>query len=101
MSDKMQNQIEAIMDKFDFDRVQKIMKASNWQWATGEGDEKELPSGNDIRRSARRMLNRVIIEKLATISSGGFTAMKIKNKQGEQLVLFFGVDSLDVDFEDW
>jgi hypothetical protein len=93
---KLDEQIDTIMDEFDFDRVLEIMAACNWGWSTGEGDETEIPSGNEIRKTARRMLKQTVEEKHSLMSSGGFTVMKIRGR----LYLFFGVDSTSIEFAD-
>jgi len=93
---KLDEQIDTIMDEFDFDRVHEIMVACKWGWSTGEDDDLEVPSGNEIRRTARRMLKQAVEEKHALVSSGGFTVIKVK----DTLALFFGVDSTSIEFAD-
>jgi hypothetical protein len=92
---KLDEQIDAIMDEFDFDRVKEMMTYCQWGWSTGEGDETEVPSGNDIRRTARRLLKRLVEEDCRINSTGGFTALKLN----DALYLFWGVDSVDIEIE--
>jgi len=94
MNHKLHEQIEKIMDEFDFDSVRDLMVASKWKWSTGEGDEKEVPNGNEIRKSAWRMLKQTVNEDHAIMSSGGFAVMKLN----DTLYLFFGVDSTLIEF---
>jgi hypothetical protein len=96
MNHKLHEQIEKIMDEFDFDRVRELMVASKWKWATGEDDEKVVPNGNEIRREAWRMLKQTVNENQAMINSGGFTVIKLN----DTLYLFFGVDSTSIEFAD-
>lgn len=48
-----QEDIEDILDEFDFHKVQKAMEALNWTWATSDG----VPTIGELRRCARRLLN--------------------------------------------
>lgn len=91
MKTKYKTQIKNIMDNFDFDRVVEIMICVNWRWRD------EIPSTDEIRKTAEGLLKEVVNDKLRFASSGGFTAFKYKGK----LDLFFGVDSLiitDIDY---
>ena len=61
--------INEIMNEFDFDKVQRTMKALNWKWASVSG----VPTTGDIRRRARAQL-REAVERKTRASSGGLVA---------------------------
>ena len=67
----MQEQIDNIMDNFDFSRVLKAMRALNWEWGAG-GSEHE-PDEAELRREARRLLKNAW-DHSATFACGGFWA---------------------------
>lgn len=67
----MQEQIDNIMDNFDFSRVLKAMRALNWEWGSC-GTEHE-PDETELRREARRLL-KFAWDHSTTFSCGGFWA---------------------------
>lgn len=84
-----------IMDRFDFDRVRRVMEALNWTW----WDSPEVPSLNRLRGTADELLEGVIHHWLRTgedrsHATGGFEA-RIRNirDQSPELVLLFIVGS--------
>ena len=66
----IQEQIDNIMDSFEFDKVVKMMEATNWTWASVNG----IPTEQDLRRAARERL-RDAVESGAS-SCGGFRARR-------------------------
>ena len=67
----MQEQIDNIMDNFDFSRVLKTMRALDWEWGSC-GTEHE-PDEAELRREARRLL-KASWEHASTMACGGFWA---------------------------
>jgi hypothetical protein len=45
------DQIDEIMDYFDFDRVHKVMTLINWRW--GLGQDAHVPDKRELRSTAR------------------------------------------------
>jgi hypothetical protein len=83
----IQEQIDEIMDSFDFQKVHKIMEAINWRW-----HEEGVPDVYSLRTLARKHLKEAV-EIKGAISSGGFTAAYTENKEPwVRLELYFGVD---------
>jgi hypothetical protein len=87
----LNNQMDEIMDTFDFDKVNKMMCAVDWKWATTEN---EVPDQYELRKSARRLMKQAIAgEDCAT---GGFRAWVIDGKDNNgpwtRLNLMFGED---------
>lgn len=68
MTDKQFEAIESIMDNFDFDKVQKVMEFLNWKWVSTENG---IPSVQELRSQARRLIKEAIEEKVR-IATGGF-----------------------------
>lgn len=71
------NDIEDILDEFDFHKVQTAMKALNWKYFYSEGD---CPTIAELRRVARSLLQNA--DKAPTCptwptSSGGFEVTRI------------------------
>ena len=67
----MQEQIDNIMDNFDFSRVLKTMRALDWEWGSC-GTEHE-PVETELRREARRLLKNAW-DHSTTFACGGFWA---------------------------
>lgn len=74
----MQEQIEDILDNFDFDKVKKVMDHLQWLWFDTVG----VPEISDLRKHARRLLTEVGEEVMknneipaeSNIATGGFRA---------------------------
>jgi len=67
-----QNQIDDIMDNFDFRKVLRTMRLLEWKWADVEGKRK-VPEERHLRSTARCLLKRAAAEKVVA-GSGGFVA---------------------------
>ena len=73
-----QDKIDDIMDNFNFNKVETIMKATNWTWASTHG----VPVEHELRKQARELLKSVsqhYVSELGfryAISTGGFKATK-------------------------
>ena len=91
----IQEQIDEVMDSFDFASVEKIMAALDWKWATGEGNKNEIPDEYEIRRSARNRMRDAATAGYS--SSGGFSARLIEGvENGKAWLLMdlqFGIHS--------
>jgi hypothetical protein len=85
----IQEQIDEIMDSFDFETVNKIMEALNWEW-----NDEGVPDVYSLRTSARKHLKTAAEIKGAS-SSGGFTANYTESKSWVRLELYFGLDSIN------
>jgi len=81
------NKIDEVMDMFDFARVLQIFRALKWHW--GYGEDAHIPEEHELRDTARGLLKKLKKEKLALISSGGFTARKVGKKD---ISLSFGIE---------
>ena len=82
-----QEQIDDIMDSFDFDAVSKCMAILEWGWASENGvDIKKVPDIFEIKKEARRLLRSV---NVGSIETGGF---KVSIDEDNCLTLEFIVD---------
>jgi hypothetical protein len=71
--------IDLVMDRFDFEKTQKMMVAVNWCWShtPQEGGMLKVPCLKRVRHSARSLLERLVKEPQKTaIATGGFIAQK-------------------------
>ena len=81
-----QEQIDNILDEFNFERIHDMMEAVGWTW--GSPPEAFVPEVGDLRKAARKHLQSLRTTGLS--ASGGFTAL---NDDGV-LNLFWGEDSM-------
>lgn len=85
----MQEQIDDILDNFDFEIVKKTMDALHWLWYDTIG----VPEISDLRKHARRILNEVgnqvmnnnEIPAEAGIGTGGFAARAYRYADTEKI----------------
>jgi len=63
----LNNQVNEIMDSFNFRQVESVMQHLNWTWK----DSKTPPDEYEIRREARSLMN-VAIQSGESVSTGGF-----------------------------
>lgn len=88
----IQEQIDEIMDTFDFDDVHQIMVHRNWTWGSDEG----VPSKVEIRVAARERMKDAT--KTGFSSTGGFTAILQDCPDGDdgpfvRMTLYFGLST--------
>lgn len=86
------SQINAILDRFDFEKVHRAMQVLDWRWHTTEQGMNQVPSRVDLRRSAREMLSQLsTMPKTRYMSTGGFV---VRREVGGALSLAFEVDAV-------
>jgi len=69
--DPLHEQIERILDGFDFDRVKRVMEFLEWRW---QRERYDLPTYNELRKAAKTMLQDVAQESDRAQFSGGLEA---------------------------
>jgi hypothetical protein len=93
----LQEQMDEIMDSFEFDKVLSVMQHLNWEWM-----DYGVPDEYEIRQSARRTMKSAI-ECNGTSGTGGFTAIVDDNTEEKwvRLSLYFGFGTINdgVDYE--
>lgn len=75
-----QQQIEKILEVFDFEKVRAYMASTDWEWGSDKGEE-EIPSVDILKSTARRLLE----ECVDYTSTGGLHVIEI---YGELDLLF-------------
>lgn len=90
MEQHFQDQIDHILDNFDFDKTHRVMTLLNWAW-NGEANP---PSTDRLFDAAHTMLYFVAKHeaKTTSVSTGGFEARKT---DGYRLGLYFTVEEVD------
>jgi len=63
--------IEDLLDKFDFNKVQKAMQVLDWKWASAENG---VPTIYELRKTARGILKDAYETGVTEVSIGGFSA---------------------------
>lgn len=97
MTDSEAKAIDKIMEEFEFSYVQEAMSKMNWVWATGGLDSTfHVPTINQLRTTAHRLLVDVVEEGHTYHSTGGFVATLNK---GRYLTLQFVLKSEETDIQ--
>ena len=86
MTDDRYQQIDEIIDKFDFNKVFIAMQVLDWQWVesgnhTGASSSKSVPTIARMKASARDLLYKSINCKIT--GSGGFEARYYPSVDGD------------------
>ena len=72
--DKVEKILDSIMDNFDFKKVHEVMEFLNWKWAKIDGDG--IPTVDDLRDEAARLLWDLVNSNNEVIATGGFYVQK-------------------------
>ncbi len=87
----LNNQVDEIMDSFDFRKVESVMQHLNWIWK----DSKTTPDEYEIRQEARSLM-RMAIKQDESVSTGGFIVNLISGEENVEkwarIDLAFAVD---------
>ena len=77
---KKEEQINIILNDFDFNKIHSVMKFLDWRYIYS-GNTRKVPSQDDIRNIARTCLEKVAYSKdeIDNFALGGFVADKIEN----------------------
>lgn len=86
-------QMNMIMERFDFGRVQRTMEALNWGWM----GEQAPPSMRDIKSTAEDVMRWAVSgytegAPFYSTGTGGFTALILRYDAGPRLELNFNVE---------
>jgi hypothetical protein len=90
-------EIDDIMERFDWERVQRTMKALNWTWARSHPD---VPTIDQLKSTARECLEQVVRTYKESpgwnfVATGGFYARIYDFKAGNtELNLAFEVETV-------
>lgn len=64
--------IQYIIENFNFEKVHKVMELLNWTWLMSN----DVPTIDELKKSATRLLNDICKEDFDTSSTGGFKVTK-------------------------
>ena len=90
----------ASMDKFNFDRVAKVMKCLDWQWAECSYG---VPSADEIRNhvenSIMQAIDGILDEKSDRyfVSSGGIEVVATYDQYNPKIIIRFVVEESDIE----
>jgi len=77
-SQAIEQQIESVMDEFDFRRVAEYMKSTKWTWhSAAEG----VPAEQEIRKYVRNTMRQIAKGGDHSHQSGGFLISFSENKE--------------------
>lgn len=96
----LNNQVDEIMDSFDFRKVASVMKHLNWTWH----DSKTPPDEYEIRSKARKLMRQAIEQDESTLSGGFAVAIRSGEENGKKwtaIDLAFEIESTFNDGEDY
>ena len=100
----MWNDINEILDDFDFEKVHKVMETLDWKWylADYEDEDEELrvPTANEVRKRARSEMTSLITQmaeegETTGFSNGGGIEVTVEVIKDEVRKLAFGEDAPD------
>lgn len=80
--------VDEVMDFLEFEKIHKVMKFLNWEWAP----ENRIPEIYELRRFVRELINDLIDKNLSEIQCGGFRVRKCN----ESIIVTFEIESLEV-----
>ena len=83
-------QIEDIMDSFDFSRVQKAMNAIGWKWAAKGMEPAYIPTEKQLRQKARELMKDVTSCAIKSKAEGGLKV--VKHDDDHELTLEFIIE---------
>jgi hypothetical protein len=91
----LDQQINDLMNRFNFARVLQVMQAINWTW---RGQAVNL---DDLKSTAMELMDQAVRHyrandgRRAQVSTGGFAARVEETDKGARLTLTFSVESVD------
>lgn len=85
------NQIEYIMNNFDFVRVHKVMEALDWTWASAK-TRNGIPSVSELREQAERLLTEVENYQFTSFVKGG-TATNSSNNNANSNNGYYSIET--------
>lgn len=101
---QMWEDINEILDDFDFEKVHKVMETLDWKWylADYEDEDEELrvPTANEVRKRARSEMTSLITQmaeegETTGFSNGGGIEATVEVIKDEVRKLAFGEDAPD------
>lgn len=102
------NQIDKILEEFDFEKVLVVMQALDWKWYEQDGETCRIPNIPKLVTSARRSLVNAYTKLVKQsesqsmqVGTGGFMATATREDDGEVILdLKFVVEEMNWSSED-
>lgn len=98
----IQERIQYVLDKFNFEKVLVTMNALDWHWITTRGDGHEIPSIQRMKVTARNLMERAYTDlikddkcKVYSTGTGGFCATCSEEDNKYYFVLQFVLTEYD------
>jgi hypothetical protein len=94
----MNAQIAEIVERFDFEKMHKVMLHLDWTWGVIDellADPPRTPTPAELKSTAHRLLRHLVAQNLAWVSQGAFHATY--DAQNSYLRLNFVVEYQDSD----
>lgn len=82
--------LQKVLNTFNFEKMRKVMEHLEWVWVEGIGRPFGVPNIDDLRKTAKQLLEESFEER-ESISSGGFSA----EYDGDNFFLSFVVTDSD------
>jgi hypothetical protein len=82
----MNDEIDYIIDKFNFERVHVAMTAVDWKWVKKSLASTEVPSVARLKQTARHILEIAFNEK-TTVATGGLQAVYHAPGENSNIIL--------------
>ena len=91
------DEIDDIMDNFDFEKVHEAMTLLGWRWVDHDSKAFEIPEIIKLRKRARRLMQEAMDSSKAaySIGTGGFQVHKTTEEGKVYLSLSFVLTSWD------
>lgn len=91
------DEIDDIMDNFDFDRVHDTMEMLGWGWVAPDTGDYGIPEISELRKRARGLMKEAMASSLSSyrIATGGFQVDKTTEEGEVFLSLSFVLTSWD------
>lgn len=86
MEETLESKFKWALDRFDFEKVRKVMTYLDWEWFTSNG--METPSVEQMKDCCRELFEHIDITENDTWSSGGFSV----GKHGDNIQISFVVE---------
>lgn len=93
MIDRPEERIAHIMSNFDFEKVERVMVFTRWEWWNPKRNKHKVPTIPELKEEALRLLKAVAYGTAVSIACGGLVAWVEPSADPERLWLSFEVES--------
>ena len=86
---------EALLDRFNFKKVQHVMKTMDWKWVDWASGNHTVPSEERIKSAAEHLLSKLADGDSTSLSTGGLRAIKMNYNGVDYYSLMFCVENIE------